>query len=350
MDKIRGNKNYVELSYGNNNNYIKFKNFIELKGLADYGEHSSVITSDAYNVPKEDTAADLLLKGFDIEQVKIILADNYNSNKAILKKFNEDKKRYYAFIMLHCSAESQIAIRADSDYESADSDKCALKLWRIIKRTHVGGITSQNARVNKNKIKRDYTRIEMKVEDDIVTFYNHFLDCAANYCKVMGQDIKDKKVDIEMAWDLFESLPDSIYGEFKGNYKNGLNDKSQKEDISLNEMYNLAKGYKPISKIIVKNQHAAVYAINKYEDLKFNAKLDDYSGDESDGEMKVVKAKGRSRAQKDEPKGKAARRKPKPIEHVQCYGCHKLGHYKVDCPDKEKSGDKEKAVSAASAP
>ena len=97
--------------------------------------------------------------------------------------------------MKNVSPESKIAIEADSFYPDADAEKCPLKLWRIITRTHRGGITSQSTVINGMNIKNDDLRVTMDANANIVTYHKDYLYLAKNYHDLIKLDMKDPVVD-----------------------------------------------------------------------------------------------------------------------------------------------------------
>jgi hypothetical protein len=352
MSKIKGNRsNYIILTRSNLN---EWSDWIALKAQADY-KLGSVFKCDKYDPPSIESEAQLILQGFTPEQAKDIRSKLYVENKTATNKYDEGKKGLYSFIFLHISAESAIPIKADTEFKKIDKIMCPLSLWIIIKRTHLGGITSKNARINKNKIIADYQQIKMGIDENIVIYHNRFIYAAKNYHTIKNMNIEDKGNDVEVAWAFYGSLPSSIYGEFMVAVENKLTFKTMSDDVSFDEMYGLAYSFSPpsLARASAKQITHAVYAVAAGKAEKYNARLDDDDFfEEKEEEPKEQKwsyvAKGKGAAEnkgaggKEKKENKAERhyRIPRPIEQVQCHECWKLGHYKYACPLlKEKAVD-----------
>jgi hypothetical protein len=314
----------VILTYGELNNYKDVKLNTELYAMTHFDDLTYAISKNEYFEPEEPKRSDYAIKGLTEEEITIIFTDALKLYFEKLKKFRKDKMKLYGYILTHVSAESRIAIEGDVWYENADREKCPLTLWRIITKTHKGGITSQCKVVNNMKIKRDYLSISADPNMNIVTYHKNFIYLAENYHAIMSLDMKDVDVDNDIAWHFFTSLSDVAHSEFKKDVINRLNNKSMNEKISLTDMFNLARSYTPLTKGAASKPTQVVYAVSKPV-----SKHADYYGDDSDDEKEYIKVV------KKPLKSKETRSKvPRGIETIQCFNCYKLGHYKSDCPTK----------------
>ena len=334
--KIKGRNNYVVLDA---TNIHVFTDHIGLKAQADYNMRS-VITDGKFEPPRSKTSAELAKDGFSPTEIPDMVVKLYIENQPRVMKYEENKKALYAYIMFHVSSQSLIHIKGDANFAEAEEKMCPLLLWKIIERTHRGSLSSKCERINKNRIIEDYEQIKMGADENIVVYHDRFLFAAKTYHNMKKLDIKEKNNDTEVAWAFWRSLNKQTYGEFLRSTENNLNSKAQNADISFNDMYDLAQSYVPVSKSNAKSNTHAVFAASKVE--KYNARLDDDESAEDQDEKEETKwklAKGTKGAGAKEKDGKRYARMPRPIEEIQCFTCRKLGHYKSDCPQAEKSGD-----------
>ena len=236
------------LTFGKQNNYDNFSDYIQVKGLADYGDLATALKHDDYkyvDIPAPKKAECIYDGATEAETSEIFTTKCVEHGKAVDKQKIE-KKKFYGFIYGCCSKESKIAIEGHVDYAAADTSKCPLALWRIISATHRGGVTSQNKRMNRLKKKRDYNSIVMPLNANIVTYQKDFLYVMKNYHDEYKLDLNDSNVQTECAWHFYDSLPNSgILGEFKANCVNNLENGTMKDDITLDDMNKAARNYTP---------------------------------------------------------------------------------------------------------
>lgn len=327
----------VILTQGNNNNFALYKESALNKAITDFGDFGLFIELNEYVEQVRPKKADFA----DGDATDIEISEMFTTGMKVyfekLQKFRMDKIKFYGYLLSTVSAESRIVIESDSLYISANESKDPLTLWRIIVRTHLGGITSQSIVVNSMKIRKDYYNVQMETGTDIVVHKKNFLYIAENYHVLKRLDMKDHEVNSEMAWHFFGSLPDKVYSEFKADVINRLNNKSMKEDIALDEMFNLAKSYTPLGKSAVVNKAIvptqSVFAVRRGGDRPAESECE--SEDEDKGEFITQKKKSQAKKGKGAKLGKVSR----PIETIQCFNCYKLGHYKSDCPSNTANDD-----------
>lgn len=320
------------LTYGKNNNYDYFADYIQIKGLADYGDLASALKHDDYSLV--DIAAprklDCMYDGATAEEISDIFITKCIEHGKAVDKQKIEKKKFYGFIYGCCSKESKIAIEGHTNYTAADLAKCPLLLWRIISDTHRGGVTSQNKRMNRSKKKNDYNFIKMAANESLITHYKNFIYVSKNYHDEYKLKLADKEVQTECAWHFFDSLPNTgNLGQFKANHYNNIENGTAKEETTLAEMFQAANNYTPLGKTDgVKSETIAstIYAItNSREEESKNVE---------ESEFIIVKKK-HEKVKDETPKPEHQRptRPRKPIESIQCHKCWKLGHFQSNCPD-----------------
>ena len=123
----------------------------------------------------------------------------------------KQRPNLYAYIEQHMSRESIDEVQKDAEYEDFNKEKCPLKLWLAIKKSHEVATDSSVGVFRKNDSLASYAAIKQGIYESVVAYkqrFDYVLDAYVNSGNT-------KPTDEDQAAHYLRSLDDGKYRELK---------------------------------------------------------------------------------------------------------------------------------------
>lgn len=215
-------------------------------------------------------------------------------------------------------AEKTVIDHKVKNYLFASIDKTILKtilkketskdLWESMKRKYQGNDRVQSAQLQ--RLRRDFEILEMKIGETITGYFSRVME-VANNMRNLGEDIPDSKVVEKILRTLVEKFTYVVCAIEESN------------DIKLMTVDGLQ------SSLMVHEQN-----LNRHKGEEHALKVE--------GQWRPNYGRGRGGSPNRgrgrggyQGRGRGSSSK----EMVECYKCHKMGHYKSECPDWDKEAN-----------
>ena len=234
----------------------------------------------------------------------------------------KQRPNLYAYIEQHMSRESIDEVQKDPEYEDFNKEKCPLKLWLAIKKSHEVATDSSVGVFRKNDSLASYAAIKQGIYETVVAYkqrFDYVLDAYVNSGNT-------QPTDEDQAAHYLRSLDDGKYRELKVMLENDEllgNDKMPK---TLNAMHAVATKFKVAKKSAV-SHHGTSFATTG--DTSGGRKRRGNSGSQGRG----------SKADDDDDDDNTVHSKEgdsKGKKTLKCWKCGEPGHRKNECPQNEK--------------
>jgi hypothetical protein len=200
---LRWTSNFIE------NNFNDFKNKLENYSLEHFGQLGKLFINEKYYIPPKIPPIRR------IQEKNLELKTNYEikmrQREIQIQTLENDKLKLYALMYRKLSEESKSAIITEPEWETVRENADALGLWKLIKRTHMGGggETRRLLYSNLNAIKQ--------YESEQLSLYLERFRTALNTFKTVDQTPPD---DDEATAIFIHNLSDRRFSSFKIHLKN----------------------------------------------------------------------------------------------------------------------------------
>ena len=202
-------------------NWDYFKRKMSVACMESVGNLGRLIDDEAYYVPPLVVDADFgsLNPASDPHGIrKAMLLKEYEGRHKEIRKMKEDRTKMYAYIYSKLSKESQDEVARDASFATIEAERDPLKLWMLLKTTHMVATISKVPGIIKKSARSEYEKCKQGEFESIVDFKRKF-DTRLEIYKSSGNDPVDPE---DAAMDFLYALDDNRYAEFKADLVNDL--------------------------------------------------------------------------------------------------------------------------------
>ena len=291
------------LRYGQPNFHI-FKEALSTECLTKYGNLGKLVELGSYYVARMPEADDFKDMGPQVVTNLLYL----DAVKCWSKEHHDMKSKrpmMYGLIWSKLSPESMDEVKQEESYQTYNPDKDPEGLWKAIVATH--GITSISKvpAVMKQAAWEAYAKCKQGGYESLITYRENFDALHKMYETQFSVVVPPEDV----AMHFFAGLDAGRYTSMKTTVYNAMTMGSQKPPVSVNEVYTMAANWVK-TQPVQRTGGAAMFvttSVNSTTGKKGGKKKDE------------------------------AVEKSEKLKKIECFGCHKMGHYKNNCPLKKEN-------------
>ena len=256
-----------------------------------------------------------------VETGQVIASESTEAQKAVLAK--KDSK---ALFLIHQCID-------DSHFEKIQNANTAKEAWDILIRSHAGG--EKIKKVKLQTLRKQYELLQMGEGDRISEYFTKVLTIT-NQMKALGESISD----IKIVEKVMRSLPR------KFNFIAVAIEESK--DLSQMKIEELQSSLEAHEMRLLIDADNVEQALKTHHSTKNKKK---WKGKQAKGEKKSSKTTQDYYDRSDTTEGTEKYQnhyKKKDKRSIECFNCHKMGHYASECyADKKKKKHRDKEVHMA---
>ena len=319
---------------GKNTNFPRWVKRLAKNALRQYGNLARIFTTDQYYVPPEleidadldEVVEDQLTLRQRIERTVIL--QEAKERAAAIGRMKEDRPKLYAYIEQFMSKASEERVKAQDGYAEAFAEKDPLKLFRLIRATHIVE-ASGDAAADAQEARNHFSALRMQAYETVDDFKQRF-DYAVEVLRATGHDYY---TDAMQASEFVQKL-DYRFSQLKADIDNGALAGIPKP-ANLLDAYTRAARYK-------------VTVASKDDGYGFNTSFVSTADSVRGGRGGRGRGRGRG-AKRSAPENSETEKRnsddpQKKKKKKTCYFCKLEGHYVQDSPAIRKAGDGTTAV------
>ena len=249
------------------------------------------------------------------------------------RKLEEDSEKYarmYSVLWSAMSSGSQQLLKSEATFAAIETACNPHKLVELVKETHMCVDNHSQPVIQKNSLTTFYYGGEFRQfrNEPLFEFRKRF-DLLMNSFDRVG--LSDRKPDdAEAAWGFVKRLNDYKYPGIGDDIEYSVNMGVIKAPNDLDEAIDYIMKWERSNKAYIKNS-----ANQKQSNMNYTGAAMFHTAARG-GRGRGGRGRGRGRGRCGRGKGSTSDR----AKNIECFTCHKMGHYASDCPDRKEDNTK----------
>ena len=242
--------------------------------------------------------------------------------------FERNMRKVYMIIWGQCSRSLQQAITEDADYEDVNRDKDGAKLWDIIKKLLQSG-SRDPAAVNKEaqivKAEQKFASVKQGIDESVSAFYDRYI-IQLEALKIAG--VKER-TEANKAVDFINRLDGNRFMDLKAELENQMLFGKDLYPKTIIAAKTLAESIKRVNHVY-RGGHSTsqvAYVATSYSKKGKKNSADGNNNRNGGGQQS-------SNGNNNNNPSNSGKKK-KDLSNIECYNCHKKGHYQNNCPERK---------------
>ena len=248
-----------------------------------------------------------------------------------LKKLDEDEDKYaqmYSILWGAMSNASQQLVKGEADFAQVERRCDVFGLVKLIKTTHLCVDNFSQPVIKRGTLLEFFYTDLRQFRNESLADFRTRIELVADSFDSAGMTEK-KPDDEELAWLFIKKLNDHKYPAIAEDTQYNINMDVIKAPRNLDEAVEYVHKWE-------RSNNAYAYKSNKIQQSA-NATMF-ATGGRTGGRGRGGRGGGGSKGGQDKPK-LTPEEKAEKLKSVECYNCHKKGHYSSKCPEKKKKKD-----------